>query len=181
MPLLTTRLLLAITLTLMVSQAASQVCLRDITPQTITSANFDFSIEEEAKDKLSGLTWKRCVFGQTWKDNSCVGAPKKLTWQEALIKASELNDSGETWRLPDVNELSTIIDRQCVSPPINLSIFPDNPASMDNGLWSSTPYVVEGDEKTNAWYINLGFGEVDYRETTSKNFVRFVTGTPQSF
>jgi len=158
----------------------AQVCLRDVTPQTMTSANFDFAVAGEVQDKLSSLIWARCVVGQSWNGTNCVGAPKKLTWQEALVEAQTLNQGTDNWRLPDIKELNTIIDRQCIAPPINLTIFPDTPASQDNGLWSSTPHIVEEDEKTNAWYITLGFGELNYREVTSTNFVRFVKGTPIS-
>ena len=168
------------TLLLQSATATAQVCFRDITPQVMSTANFDFSISAEAKDTLSELIWARCVVGQTWDGTSCIGAPKKLTWQEALQAAAQYAlDTGENWRLPDIKELNTVIDRQCVTPPINLTIFPNTPASQENGLWSSTPYVVEEDEETNAWYITLGFGEMNYRAVTTTNFVKFVKGFPK--
>ena len=168
------------TLLLQVPLASAQVCFRNITPQVMSSANFDFSTSGEAKDTLSELVWARCVIGQTWDGTSCVGAPKKLTWKEALQAAAEqaLN-SGENWRLPDIKELNTIIDRQCVTPPINLTIFPNTPASQENGLWTSTPYVVAEDEETNAWYMTLGFGEMNYRAVSTTNFVKLVKGFPK--
>ncbi len=168
-----------LTLLLSINLASAQVCMRNVTPQTMTPANFDFSISGEAKDMLSELIWARCVVGQTWDGTNCVGAPKKLTWQEALLEAQTFNGSGDGWRLPDIKELNTIIDRQCASPPINLIIFPDNPASQDNGLWSSTPYIVEEDAETNAWFMSLGFGQMNYRAVSTSNFVRFVKGFPK--
>jgi len=172
-------LFFGLTLLLSVNPASAQICLPDVTPQTMTPANFDFSISGQAKDKLSELIWARCVVGQTWNGTNCVGAPKKLTWQEALLEAQTLNGSGDDWRVPDIKELNTIIDRQCASPPINLLIFPDTPASQDNGLWSSTPYAVDEDTETNAWYMSLGFGQMNYRAVSTRNFVRFVKGFPK--
>jgi len=172
-------LFFGLTSLLMLNLASAQVCLPDVTPQTMTPANFDFSISGEAKDNLSELIWARCVVGQTWNGINCVGAPKKLTWQEALLEAQTLNGSGDGWRVPDIKELNTIIDRQCAFPPVNLVIFPDTPTSQDNGLWSSTPYIVEEDAKTNAWYMSLGFGQMNYRAVSTSNFVRFVKGFPK--
>jgi len=169
-----TSLLKTISLTLLSAyavNASAQICVPNVTPQSISIANFDFSVSGEAKDNLTELIWQRCVYGQSWNGENCVGSPIKLTWSEALITA---NNEGGDWRLPDIKELNTIIDRQCMTPPINLQIFPDNPASQENGLWSSTPYVTAGDEKTNAWYVDMGLGQSNYRSVDSLNFVRFV-------
>lgn len=149
--------------------ANAQVCSTQNTPQTISAGNFDFSVAGQAKDKLTGLKWDRCVYGQSWNGITCTGSPAKLTWQEALQFAE---DYGK--RLPNIKELNTILDLQCVIPPINLEIFPNTPGSQANGLWSSTPYITDDTASTNAWYINLGFGFVNYRAVSTKNFVRFI-------
>lgn len=147
----------------------AQVCTPAVTPQTISPGNFDFQIPNLARDKLTGLQWHRCVYGQVWDGNTCSGNPKKLTWAEALREA-EINGL----RLPSIKEINSILDLQCIVPPTNLEIFPNTPGSNANGLWSSTPYIPTGTAKTNAWYVDLGFGFANYRDVDSKNFARFV-------
>jgi hypothetical protein len=147
----------------------AQICMKDITPQTISAGNFDTSQPGLVDDKLTKLTWDRCVYGQTWKNNTCEGSPIKLTWKEALEIAENNNK-----RLPDIKELNTIVDLQCFSPPTNLTVFPNTPASNNNGLWTSTPYIVTDTTNTNAWFINLGAGLANYRDQNIKNFVRFI-------
>ncbi|HFE37150.1 MAG TPA: DUF1566 domain-containing protein [Gammaproteobacteria bacterium] len=147
----------------------AQICRKGITPQTIALKNFDFSTPTVALDVLTGLKWDRCVYGQTWENSTCTGSPIKLTWKEALSVGANNNK-----RLPNIKELNTILDLQCAIPPVNLKIFPNTPASTENGLWSSTPYILEDTSITNAWYIDLGFGITTYRAVTTKNFVRFI-------
>ena len=151
------------------STAHGQVCSKQSTPQTISAGNFDFTDPSLAIDKLTGLRWERCVYGQNWSGTTCVGSPAKLTWEEALRIGEETGK-----RLPDIKELNTILDLQCIIPPTNLEIFPNTPGSQANGLWSSTPYLSGNSEITNAWYINLGLGFTNYRDVSIKNFVRFI-------
>ncbi|MCF6320085.1 MAG: DUF1566 domain-containing protein, partial [Proteobacteria bacterium] len=141
-------------------------------PQSISFGNFDFSTPGQAENKRSKLKWDRCVYGQRWTGPTCSGSPIKLTWEEALNIASEAEGDGK--RLPNIKELNTILDLQCIIPPTNLDIFPNTPTSTESGLWSSTPYIVEGSDATNAWYTDLGFGRSNYRAVDTKNFVRFI-------
>ena len=168
---LTLRHSLLISLMLLMPIANAQVCMKEVTPQTVSAGNFDLSAPGLALNKLSGLVWNRCVYGQTWDitKSTCIGSPVKLTWQEALQVAYDNNK-----RLPDIKELNTILDLQCIIPPINLDIFPNTPGSKVNGLWSSTPYITNDTDKTNAWYVDLGFGFANYRKIDIKNFARFI-------
>lgn len=159
--------------------ANAQVCTRKITPQSIAEGNFDLNYNNsggaEIQDKTSGLVWQRCVYGQQWDGVKCDGQPIKVTWQEALKSAI-----AQGWRVPDIKELSTILDMQCISPPFHPDIFPNMPASEENGLWSSTPYVISqlavGGQavETNAWWVELMFGSMSFRPVSTFNFVIFV-------
>ena len=155
--------------------ANAQICTKSVTPQTMSSGNFDLTAFGKAEHKLSGLIWDRCVYGQVWDGLTCVGSPIKLTWGEALEVAMDNNK-----RLPDLKELNTILDLQCMIPPTDLSIFPNTPGSFDdkgattNGLWSSTPYITTETEKTSAWFIDLGFGSTNYRKVDTLNYARFL-------
>jgi len=94
-------------------------------------------------DAFSGLEWTRCSFGQTFKNGSCEGVAKEyLTWKDALVDITAINEAGHLnhndWRLPNLNELSTLVERQCFDPAINLDAFPD---TASNALFTSTPNV----------------------------------------
>jgi len=61
----------------------------------------------EVYDKKTDLTWQRCSFGQHWKDGlGCVGIIKTLNWDDAQRQASA------QWRVPTVDELSSLIDHE---------------------------------------------------------------------
>ncbi len=152
---------------------SAQICMLDQTPQSIAAVNFELNYNNsggaEIQDKMSGLVWQRCVYGQTWQGTRCEGLPQKLSWQEALQTATATN-----WRVPDIKELSSILDLQCIAPPLNDTIFPGFPASEDGGLWSSTPQISGITPETQAWWVDLFLGKMDFREVSSKNFVLFV-------
>ena len=151
----------------------AQVCLPTKTPLNISSGNFDLTqgnpAGAEIFDKISGLTWSRCVYGQTWSGTKCEGTPVKLTWQQALLAARDFG-----WRVPNFKELSLILDFQCIGPPLNNTMFPDFPASRGNGLWTSTPHVIATNSVTHAFWVEMMFGNLTYRMVNEKNFVLFV-------
>ena len=171
--------------------AYGQVCNTRQIVQTVSIKNFtlasinngDGSTTATATDQVTNLIWNRCVFGQNWNaaTEQCIGSPILLSWKEALQTADQL---GSGWRLPNIMELSSILDLQCINPPYNLTLFPDTFASENHGLWTSSPHVdTEVGQnnpvaKTNAWYIDLSSGKLNYRDIgddiKTKNFVRFV-------
>lgn len=98
-------------------------------------------------DPKTGLIWKRCSEGQIWNSvtNGCDGSANPFhTWKYAFKVVQNVNGgiSGQTlghndWRLPNINELTSIVEEQCVKPAFNLSVFPSTPALLL--FWSSTP------------------------------------------
>lgn len=182
----TTRVLAVLIASSVSIPAHAQLCQRDVTPITFSSANFipndnDDTVTMRNADGSPQLIWKRCAVGQTWETTKkkCKGVPVKKTWKEALQLAA-LEPGG--WRLPNVNELAAIIDYQCYAPPINLTVFPNSPESDTAGFWSSTPFqhvVSTGNtvEAVHAWYFRLSDGGLEHRpinEPTEKNFVKLV-------
>lgn len=155
-------------------QVAETISIRNfINPDTLIS--LATSSGPTAKDINSNLTWDRCIYGQQWNytTQQCDGSPVLLSWPEALQKASVLG-----WRVPNIKELNSILNMQCTYPPFDLAIFPGTPVSEDHGLWTSSPHIgdVSG-SRTNAWYIDLGPGLLNYRDAIdekTKNFVKFV-------
>ncbi len=97
-------------------------------------------------DKKTDLTWMRCSQGQTWKDDlGCVGVPKKFTHDSA----NEGWSNG--WRMPSVDELKTIIAKNCENPSIDDEIFPDTPSE-----W----YHTRSKDGSGCWVVNFGDGRV---------------------
>lgn len=76
------------------------------------------------------------VTGLTWVQNATTGGQKN--WSNAVVYCESLNYGGyQDWRLPNVNELASIVDYQRYSPmaPGNSSPFYDVRASR---YWTST-------------------------------------------
>jgi hypothetical protein len=152
---------------------AEQVCdgETETTPSSrfsIDSSNSDFVV-----DTLTGLAWARCVVGQTWNEDTetCSGEPLKLTWQEALENANTFQLSNHTdWRLPNLKELVSIVERQCVEPAKNTDIFPNSP---DDRFWTSTPDT-SADGRGMAWAVGFYNGRIDSKEKYYDFYVRMV-------
>ena len=96
-------------------------------------------------DNLTGLMWTR---------NANLLNVKRA-WEPALDFANNLNLGGYTdWRLPNINELRSLIDYSKYDPAL-LSIHPfiNVPIGINNAIfWSSTVYKLM---TTYAWNINI--------------------------
>jgi hypothetical protein len=115
-------------------------------------------------DNLTGLIWL--------KNATCFGA---TSWVDALNDSNNLfgnnyqcslNDGSMAgdWRLPNINELESLMDMQSSYPVISRSA----PFSNVSGyqFWSSS--TVTGGTNT-AWSINMAFGSVDNVDKTTIN------------
>jgi hypothetical protein len=77
-------------------------------------------------DTSTGLMWQKAT------------APETYTWEQALTYCENLTlpaGGYSDWRLPNRNELQTIVDYSRYNPAINITFFPDTVASY---YWSST-------------------------------------------
>ena len=61
---------------------------------------------QEITDSKTGLTWRRCVEGMSWKKNTCSGKAVFLIHADAVALAKA---AGGEWRLPVLKELSGIV------------------------------------------------------------------------
>nr|WP_100644025.1 DUF1566 domain-containing protein [Alteromonas facilis] len=146
----------------------AQECLPD-SPQTTPSAEFLELTPEQIIHSRTGLVWMRCALGQTWDGNSCEGDASQLTWQEALQLAHgyQLGDS-LGWRLPNLKELSTLVERRCVRPSINTQFFPNTP---QDDFWTSTPSVRDPHR---AWVVAFFNSSNSLKDKDRYVFVRLV-------
>lgn len=121
----------------------------------------------------TGLTWARCLVGQNWNStsNTCDGEAVRLDWQNALKVSKDFNLTQRTdWRLPNIKELASIVERQCVSPAANLSVFPNTPV---DSFWSSTPNTAS-DKSDEAWAVAFYNGRLDSKDKSQDFYVRMV-------
>lgn len=127
----------------------AQTCNRAIIANTSTS-RFARYVNGTVLDRYTGLMWKTCSEGQQWNAarKECKGLAHTYTWQQALQLAQTLNIKGgfaayKDWRVPNIKELFTLIERKCESPAINLQVFPNVASIADpyDGVWSSTPAI----------------------------------------
>jgi hypothetical protein len=97
-------------------------------------------------DNLTGLTWA--------KDGNLGGAK---TWEDALTYINGLNHATyDDWRLPNVNELESLINAEEASSAawLNTQGFTDVQAGT---YWTSTTY---DNNTSNAWVVHMGDGYV---------------------
>ena len=74
-------------------------------------------------DQQTKLMWRRCSIGAQWlKEGGCSGTPVLMTLTEA--KKHEKN-AKKGWRLPNIQELCTLIDSGPKGVAINTDLFPD--------------------------------------------------------
>jgi len=121
-------------------------------------------------DHGTGLVWQKCSYGQGALD--CSGATGTRTWQEALQYCRNLPLAGRSWRLPNVNEIKSIVDYSTYNPVVNTALFPNTRAAH---YWSSSTYVTSA---ANAWDVDFLYGMMSFFVKTNGNFVRCVADGP---
>lgn len=97
---------------------------------------------------------------------------KKYKWNDINQRAAEVNQVGlcghRDWRVPNIDELKSLVKKGVGSPTIDTEHFPNTPASY---FWSSSP---SADYSYSAWYISFGYGD-DYSDSKfNAEYVRLV-------
>ncbi len=106
-------------------------------------------------DALTDLTWQRDIT-----------ANAKATWDAAAGLCQAL--AGGAWRVPNIAELQTIVDRQHVAPAIDAAAFPGTPSDW---FWTSTTWQAKPDE---GWFVQFGGGGSNHYPKTDVHRVRCV-------
>jgi len=126
-------------------------------------------------DSGTGLVWQKCSAGQgTTVGNCSTGSIRSYTWSNAISYCEGLTlGSRSDWRLPNINELRSIVDYAKSGNTIDSTAFP---STVSNYYWSSSTYA--GDT-SNAWQVDFTYGEVftnRYGKDSLTTYVRCVTG-----
>jgi len=106
-----------------------------------------------------------------WQDNE-IGS--KVDWKGAIGRCEALVlDNKSDWRLPNINELRTIVDRSKSKTAIK-SGFKSTYSDVSVGYWSST---VESDSfALFIWRVTFKYGRVNSDNESDSNRVRCVRG-----
>ena len=123
----------------------------------------------EVTDGRTGLVWRRCAEGMAAAGGTCTGTASTFTHELALARArDQATSTSVAWRLPNVKELASIVDRSKGKPAIDGVAFPVTPV---NGFWSSSPFVGYA---VNAWVVGFGNGVVGSGYRGNSGYVRLV-------
>ena len=147
---------------------AAQTCRNNIATST-PEGGFILNSDATAEQKTTGLTWMRCSIGQQWDGKTCTGTAARFSWSAALKAADEYEFAGHAnWRLPNKNELESIVESRCFSPAIDAQVFPATPSDY---FWTSSPYagVAYG-----IWSVSFDYGIVNASIKTGGIHVRLV-------
>ena len=104
-------------------------------------------------DTVTGLIWTKEYSGT-------------VIWQNALAYCENLSYAGYTdWRLPNIDELKTLIDDTIYSPA---STFP---GMLSEYFWSSSSHA---HYTTPAWRVDFSYGYVNYSSKANTYCARCV-------
>lgn len=106
-----------------------------------------------------------------WQDDVIVPNLHTLSWIEAIEYCEDLDlDAHEDWRLPNINELNSIVDYSSFNQSIDKSEFSNTKSA---NYWSSTTHSAYNDS---TWNIDFYYGLSDYTSKLAENYVRCVRG-----
>jgi len=140
--------------------------------------------DETVTDTLTGLMWLKeanCMeMSYPDFDIDDIAQDGAVTWQHALDFVAGINDgtynlcgAGYTdWKLPNVNELKSIIDRSRYNRALPYG-HPFTNVSIGYAYWSSTSYV---HFRTQAWFVSMYAGSVGTDFKAEGNYVWPVRG-----
>ena len=123
----------------------------------------------EVADKTRGLIWRRCAEGMEYSGGTCTGTASEFTYNDALQHAAaQASRTGKAWRVPNLDELFSISDKNFGSPTIDTIAFPATPSLY---FWSASAYATHSDY---AWYVNFNVGSASYGYRGSAFRIRLV-------
>lgn len=130
-------------------------------------------------DLTTGLMWQRCTLGYEWRNSTCnlqEGAATLFTWEQALVQASKSKSFAGfgDWRMPNKNELGSLVDYACFMPALDVKLFPQTNSA---GYWTNSPNSFTA---LRAWAINFAYGDHMSSARTDLLSMRLVREVPRS-
>lgn len=149
----------------------AQTC-KDSIPDSHTAGQFLDNFNGTVTDVVNGVVWQKCAVGQSYEQstNACSGTPLSFrTWQDALNSVSVTDG----WRLPNLKELGSLVQRRCFDPAIDLSIFPSTPSAV---FYSSTPDLLGavGRNSVEGLIIDFKSGIEFAEDVKTQRFIRLM-------
>lgn len=143
-------------------------CQNNLPPSNPDSVYTDHG-NGTVKDTRTKLMWKQCAEGLSGA--ACqTGSAQNYTWAQALAHAEGSTFANFTdWRLPNVKELSSLVEDCREAPAINTHRFPNTPDAL---FWSSSPTLYSNA----AWSVGFNFGYADEFFRSFNGHVRLVRG-----
>lgn len=134
-----------------------------VSPNSVNPNRFNDHGDGTVTDTETGLMWV--------KNPVAAGVGGVSTWNDAVQACENLAYAGHNdWRLPNINELSSLIDNSRNAPAIDPAI-----TSLSSNYWSSTVYTHSTDY---AWYVNFNYGYVHCFYQTNYYYIRPVRVSP---
>ncbi len=138
---------------LIFTKSVAANCLPETSiPSSTPTSRFIDHGDGTITDIETQLMWAKCTEALT--GSGCTnGRVPKQGWKQALELANSSTLAGHVdWRLPNVNELRSIVEGRCYRPAINPAVFPNTPVT---GFWSSSPIANHIDR---VWVVYFEFG-----------------------
>ena len=169
----TFRQLTAASIAALTIYAQAATCPANLGISTSPSTDFTVNTNGTVTQASTGLMWKQCLEGLS--GSICAtGTAASQGWSAALLAARNSSFAGYSdWRLPNKQELESLVDDTCYSPAINDAVFP-NSNTVQAWTWSST---TQPESSASAWVVNFYAGATyTYDKTDTGNNVRIVRG-----
>jgi len=138
---------------------AHALCRNSIFPSTETT-QFKINGDGSVTHNKTGLMWAQCSQGLGGTDcRSGAGVvPFQFTfsWSEALTQTRPSFYTGDhnDWRLPNLKELTSIVEVACFDPAINETVFPN---TAPDRFWTSTP-LAGPSSPDSSWLVDFFHG-----------------------
>ena len=121
--------------------------------------NFDGTVTDNA----TLLMWQKCSLGEIYDadSNECMGNQSWITWEDALRQCEESTFADyDDWRLPNKNELQSLVDYSVFAPAIDSQFFTDlEYCNLNSCLyWTSTTQFDDNSFGSYALYVGFGYG-----------------------
>ncbi len=150
------------------SAAAEADCDNTTTPRYTDHGNGTVS------DLRTGLMWMQCVDGLSGAACASGAATTHASFSAALARATAVNGDAagagkghNDWRVPNRNELASLVNWRCSSPAIQRSRFPGTPSAS---AWTSSPATVAGF----VWYVDFTDGNLGLSGSAGNRLLRLV-------